>query len=53
MQNHHGFKIKTINLDTDLFAQGNSQGQKFTVPLIRSLTQRKNRKYKKVKDEGH
>jgi hypothetical protein len=52
MQKQPGFKIKTINLDSDIFAQEATSNNKLTVPLIRSLTQRKNREYKK-KDESH
>ena len=54
MQKQHGFKIKTIYLDTDIFTHGHDrQDQRLTMPLIRSLTQRKNREYKKGREEGH
>jgi hypothetical protein len=50
MQRQTGFKIKTINMDCDIFAPQKIHQQKYTAPLIRSLTQRKNREYRKGKD---
>lgn len=53
MQKNHCFKIKTINLDSEVFTQEININNKLTVPLIRNLTQRKNREYKKIKADSH
>lgn len=43
MRRNQGFKIKTINLDPDIFIQDPNPNSKLTIPLIRTLTQRKER----------
>jgi hypothetical protein len=52
MQRPHSFKIKTINLDSDIFAQEKAMNNKLAVPLIRNLTQRKHKSNKKLKEDG-
>jgi hypothetical protein len=43
MRRNQGFKIKTINLDPDIFIQETITNHKLTVPLIRTLTKGKDR----------
>jgi len=43
MRRNQGFKIKTINLDPDIFIQDTNPSHKLTAPLIKTLTQRRDR----------
>jgi hypothetical protein len=47
MHKNHCFKIKTINLDPDIFIQEGEASNKLTVPIIRTLTHRKHRENKR------